>query len=86
MTLKPLIFAAMAVVSTAAYSQTTAPEQARITDLIKKLAILTDKADACGEHMNYFGKKALEGAVCKEFEQGFYDLWPSREAPLHWEL
>ncbi len=49
-------------------------------ELIKTLALLTDKADACGEHMNYFGKKALEGEVCKEFHQDFFDIWPSREA------
>lgn len=57
-----------------------APERAEIMELVKILAHLTDKADACGEHMNYFGKKALEGAVCKEFHQGFFELWPSREA------
>lgn len=74
------LFATITLVCTTAYSQTSPPEQAKITDLIKNLAVLTDKADACGEHMNYFGKKALEGAVCKEFSQGFYELWPSREA------
>lgn len=63
-----------------ASTATPAPERAEIMELIKILALLTDKADACGEHMNYFGKKALEGAVCKEFHQGFFELWPSREA------
>ena len=61
-------------------AQATSPEQIKIMELIKNLAKLTDMADACGEHMNFFGKKALEGEVCKEFKQGFYDLWPSREA------
>lgn len=55
-------------------------ERSEILALITELARLTDMADACGEHMNYFGKKALEGAVCKEFEQAFYQRWASREA------
>jgi hypothetical protein len=59
---------------------TTPHEKEQITELVKTLALLTGKADACGEHMNYFGKKALEGEVCKEFKKGFFDRWPSRDA------
>ena len=76
-----LIF--IALLSGTSYSQdepAEAAEAGQITQLIITLAKLTEMADACGEHMNYFGKKALEGAVCKEFKQAFTDHWQTREA------
>ncbi len=67
------------LLSGTAHSQSEPVESGQITQLIITLAKLTDMADACGEHMNYFGKKALQGAICKEFKQGFTDHWNSRE-------
>jgi len=69
-----------ALLSSAAHSQSEPPEAEQVTQLIITLAKLTDMANACGEHMNYFGKKALDGAVCKEFTQEFSNHWDSREA------
>lgn len=72
------------LLSTSCYSQEPeSAEAGQITELIKILARLTDMGEACGEHLNYFGKKAaLEGAYCREFSQVFYENWPSREALL----
>lgn len=78
--LKMLFFIAMSLIAMVAHAETTAAEEAKITDLIRTLANLTDQADACGEHMNFYGKKALQGQVCIEFKSGFDKLWPSREA------
>jgi hypothetical protein len=68
--------------STSSFAQDTqdSKEKGEITTMIKDLAMLTDMADACGEHMNYYGKKALEGEVCKKFDKAFHDKWPSRAA------
>ena len=52
----------------------------QLSRLINTLTELTNMGEACGEHMNYFGKKALQGAVCKEFKNAFYEHWPSRKA------
>ena len=57
-----------------------ATDKQRITDLIKSLALLTDMADGCGEQMNYYGKKALQGEFCTKFKKSSYARWPSREA------
>jgi len=81
--IQAIIFICITLLSGTSYSQdepAKAAEAEQITQLIITLAKLTDMADACGEHMNYFGKKALEGAVCKEFKQEFADHWESREA------
>lgn len=80
--IQTLILSCITLLSSTAFanSQPEPVEAGQITQLIITLAKLTDMADACGEHMNYFGKKALEGAVCKEFKQEFTDHWPSREA------
>ncbi len=75
-----MLFAVMALVSMAGYGQESATEEQKITDLIKNLAVLTDLADGCGEQMNYYGKKALEGKLCKQFKSDFSAQWPSREA------
>ncbi len=53
--------------------------KADLIELITQLAKMTDMAGACGEHMNYFGKKALEGGVCKDFNDAFIGKWSSRE-------
>lgn len=74
------LFAVMALVSTAGHSQDGATEEQKITSLIKSLALLTDMADGCGEQMNYYGKKALQGELCTKFKKSFYAQWPSREA------
>ncbi len=74
------LFALITLVSTAGYSQGSATEEQKITNLIKSLAVLTDMADGCGEQMNYYGKKALEGELCTKFRRGFATQWPSREA------
>lgn len=59
------------------------PEGAdQLNRLVNTLAELSEMGEACGEHMNYFGKKALQGAVCKKFKQEYYDYWPSRKALL----
>lgn len=71
-----IVWCGMAMTGTAAGEDV----DGRIKELISKLATLTDMADGCGEHMNYYGKKALTGEVCKEFKQAFYAEWPSREA------
>ncbi len=75
-----LLFAVMALVSMVGYGQEGATEEQKITDLIKNLAVLTDLADGCGEQMNYYGKKALQGKLCNQFRNDFTALWPSREA------
>jgi hypothetical protein len=72
--------AVMMLISTAGYSQGGAPEEQRITELIKSLALLTDAADGCGEQMNYYGKKALQGELCTRFKNSFYAQWPNRDA------
>jgi len=71
--------------ATSSFAQDTkdgkdAKEKGEITTLIKDLATLTDMADTCGEQMNYYGKKALEGEVCKKFDKTFHTKWPSRAA------
>ncbi len=78
--IQALLLICVTLLSGTAHSQSESVESGQITQLIITLAKLTDMADACGEHMNYFGKKALEGAVCKEFKQEFTDHWNSREA------
>lgn len=78
--LRMLLCAVMTLLSTAVYSQGAMTEEKEITDLIKRLALLTDMADGCGEQMNYYGKKALTGELCSKFRKSFYDQWPSREA------
>ncbi len=78
--IKALLLICLTLLSGASHSQSDSIESGQITQLIITLAKLTNMADACGEHMNYFGKKALEGAVCKEFKQEFTDHWNSREA------
>jgi len=75
-----IILICITLLSGTAYSQSEPPEAEQITQLITTLAKLTDMADACGEHMNYYGKKALEGAVCKEFNETFYGKWPTRDS------
>lgn len=77
--LQTLFFITITLFSATTHAQ-NGTEKAEILDLIKNLARLTDMADACGEHMNYFGKKALAGAVCREFDQSYHALWPSRAA------
>ncbi len=74
------LFAVITLVSTAGYSQSSATEEQKITDLIKSLAVLTDMADGCGEQMNYYGKKALQGELCTKFRADFTAQWPSRDA------
>ena len=74
------VCAVMMLVSTAGYSQSIAPEEQRITELIKSLALLTDAADGCGEQMNNYGKKALQGELCTKFKNSFYAQWPNRDA------
>ena len=54
-------------------------DKTMLLDLIKTLAIISDKGEACNEHMNFFGKRALEGAVCKEFAAEFQTRLGSRE-------
>jgi len=80
--IQAIVFLCITLLCGTAYSEgeTSTPIQAELTQLISTLAKLTDMADACGEHMNYYGKKALEGAVCKEFGQAFYEIWPNRES------
>ncbi|ALP53100.1 hypothetical protein Tel_07980 [Candidatus Tenderia electrophaga] len=78
--LQTVFLIAVTLFSTTPLHAQEATEKAEILDLIKTLARLTDMADACGEHMNYFGKKALEGEVCKEFNQAYHDQWPTRAA------
>ncbi len=78
--LQAFLFILIALFFSATLHAQDAKEKGEILNLIKDLARLTDMADACGEHMNYFGKKALEGEVCKEFDQGYHALWPSRAA------
>lgn len=64
----------------AGHGQGVVTEEQKITDLIKRLAILTDMADGCGEQLNYYGKKALEGKLCVKFKSDFVAQWPTREA------
>lgn len=78
--LRIFLCAVLALVSTTTYSQGAMTDEERITDLIKRLALLTDVADDCGEQMNYYGKKALTGELCTRFKKSFYGQWPSREA------
>jgi len=78
--IQALLLICAALLSSVSHSQSESPEAEQVTQLIITLAKLSDMADACGEHMNYFGKKALEGAVCKEFKQEFSNHWASREA------
>ena len=78
--IKVLLFAVMVLVSAVGNSQESAAEEQKITDLIKTLAVLTDMADGCGEQMNYYGKKALQGKLCNQFRNDFAAQWPSREA------
>ena len=78
--IQTFLFAAMMLVSAAGHSQGSSPEEQRITELIKSLALLTDMADGCGEQMNYYGKKALQGELCTKFKNSFYAQWPNREA------
>ena len=77
--IQTLLLICTTLLSGATYSQSEPVELGQITQLIKTLATLTDMAEACGEHMNYFGQKALQGAVCKEFKQEFTNHWASRE-------
>jgi len=78
--IQAFVLICITLLSYTAHSQSEPAESEKITQLIITLAKLTDMADACGEHMNYFGKKALQGAVCKEFKQEFSNHWSSREA------
>lgn len=77
-----ILFATLMLCSAAAPAQVEAPEKGEITQLIKDLARLNDMGSACGEHMDYFGKRALAGAVCQEFEQAFHSHWSNRAALL----
>lgn len=68
------------------YAQDNPPERQQLTQLIEALTMVHDKGDACNEHMNYFGAKALEGAVCKEFKAAFDEHWASRaELTKEWQ-
>ena len=78
--LQTVFLIAVTLFSTPPLHAQEAAEKAEILDLIKTLARLTDMADACGEHINFFGKKALEGEVCQEFNQAYHDQWPTRAA------
>ncbi len=77
------LFAAMLLLSAVGHSQNGPTEEQKITDMIKRLAILTDMADGCGEQMNYYGRKALQGELCTQFKKDFYAHWPSREVLLN---
>lgn len=75
-----LLCCSLFVPSTHADDAQNTQDKAQLLTLIKTLAILADKGEACGEHMNYYGKRALEGAVCKEYAAAVLEHWPSREA------
>ncbi len=79
-TIRIFFLITVALFANTVHSQSEPVESEQITQLIITLAKLSDMAEACGEHMNYFGKKALDGAVCKEFKQAFFDHWSSRKA------
>ncbi len=58
----------------------TKSDEDKILALISTLAQLTAKAEQCGEQLNFYGKKALSGDECKNFNTSLLASWPNREA------
>jgi hypothetical protein len=73
-----LLATLLSLTSHGSHAQESSTERQQLIQLIETLTVVHKKGDACNEHMNYFGAKALEGAVCKEFKAAFDQHWPSR--------
>lgn len=69
----------MVVVSHGVQAQTQEKFTEHLTGLITQLATLTGLAGQCGEQLDYYGKDAVAGKECAEFNKQFYALWPGRD-------